>query len=95
MKYRNAAELLPAQLLQDLQRYAAGQTLYIPAVRRRAWGEGSGAKTLYSKRNAEIRSQYAGGTRMEELSESYCISEDAVRKIIYQKGETTDRKSVV
>ena len=87
MKYRNASDLLPAQLLQELQRYAPGQMLYIPAARRKPWGEGTGAKTLYARRNAEIRSRYSCGTHMEELSENYCISQDAVRKIIYQKGE--------
>jgi len=89
MKYRNAAELLPAQLLQELQRYAAGGTLYIPAARRQPWGEGTGAKTLYARRNAEIRSQFSCGVRMDELSDAYFLSDETVRKIIYQKGELT------
>jgi len=91
MKYRNAAELVPAQLLQELQRYASGATLYVPAAHRKPWGEGTGAKELYTRRNAEIRARFSHGTGMGELSESYCLSEDAVHKIIYQtyqKGET-------
>ena len=88
MKYRKAADLLPAQLLRELQRYAPGETLYIPAVRRQPWGSATGAKALYSRRNADIRSQYSLGACMDELGESYCLSEDAVRKIIYQKGDT-------
>jgi len=87
MKYRKAAELLPAQLLQELQKHAAGQTLYIPAVQRKAWGEGTGAKMLYARRNAEIRRQYTHGTGIDQLSESYFLSDDALRKIIYQKGD--------
>jgi len=89
MKYRNAAELLPAPLLLELQHYAAGGMLYVPAKRRQSWGEGTGAKTLYARRNAEIRSQFSCGARMDELSDSYCLSDETVRKIIYQKGVTS------
>ena len=89
MKYRKAAELLPAQLLQELQRYAAGELLYIPAAQRRPWGEGTGAKALYAKRNAEMRRQFSGGAGLEELGESYYLSDETVRKIIYRKGEIT------
>ena len=89
MKYRNAAELLPAQLLQELQQYAPGEMLYIPAKRRQPWGEGTGAKTLYARRNAEIREQFSCGVHLDQLSENYFLSDETVRKIIYQKGETT------
>lgn len=41
MRYQNAAELLPAELLEALQGYLDGGYLYIPrrAEHRRAWGE--------------------------------------------------------
>ena len=35
MKYRNATELLPALLLQELQQYAQGEILYVPKVKRK------------------------------------------------------------
>ena len=90
MKYCNAAERLPAQLLQELQRHAPGELLYIPAKQRQAWGEGSGAKTLYARRNAEIRGQYYDGQAdVPALSDAYCLSDETVRKIIYTKGETS------
>ena len=31
MKYRNASEVLPDSLLRELQKYAPGELLYIPA----------------------------------------------------------------
>ena len=89
MKYRNASELLPAQLLQALQQYVHGQILYVPSANRKPWGEGTGAKELYAQRNAEIRDQYSSGTCMNELGQKFWISEDAVRKIIYSKGGKT------
>ena len=87
MKYRNATELLPPQLLQELQKYAQGETLYIPKIKRKSWGEATGAKTFYSKRNWDIRNRYLHGDNMEKLSDEYSISEDAVKKIIYKRGE--------
>jgi len=90
MKYRNAAERLPMQLLQELQKHAPGELLYVPARQRKAWGEGTGAKTLYAKRNAEIRGQYYSGTAdVPTLCETHCLSDETVRKIIYQKGESS------
>jgi len=89
MKYRNAAERLPAQLLQELQRHAPGELLYVPAKQRQPWGESTGAKTLYARRNAEIRGQYHGGqVDVPALCDAYCLSDETVRKIIYRKGES-------
>jgi len=89
MKYHKAAERLPAQLLQELQKYAAGELLYVPAAQRKAWGEGTGAKAMYARRNAEIRKQHRLGTGIDQLSESYFLTDDALRKILYQKGDNT------
>ena len=88
MKYRNAAERLPAGLLEELQRHAPGELLYIPAMQRKPWGEGSGAKSHYARRNMEIRNKYYNGQAdIPALSDAYYLSDDSVRKIIYQKGE--------
>jgi Acetyltransferases, including N-acetylases of ribosomal proteins len=88
MKYRNAAELLPPQLLQELQKYAQGKTLYIPKIMRKSWGAGTGADKFYSRRNSDIRKQFSCGSDLKKLSDEYFISEDAVKKIIYKKGDT-------
>ena len=45
MKYRNAIELLPLELLQELQRYAQGEVIYVPKVKRKPWGEGTGTSS--------------------------------------------------
>lgn len=86
MKYRNATEMLPPQLLQELQQYAQGETLYVPKAKRKSWGEGTGAKVFFSRRDSVIRNQYSSGAPLAELSEKHFISEDAVKKIVYRKG---------
>ena len=89
MKYGNATELLPSQLLQELQKYAQGKTIYVPKVKREPWGESTGAKTFYSRRNADVRKQFSLGASLERLGDEYFISEDAVKKIVYKKGDVT------
>lgn len=56
MKYINAAEILPKQLLKELQTYIDGSVLYVPKVStKKEWGVTSGARTFYQERNREIQ----------------------------------------
>jgi RimJ/RimL family protein N-acetyltransferase len=87
MKYRNAAELLPPQLLSELQNYAQGVTFYVPKVTRKPWGEGTGAKVFFSRRDRVIRNEFSNGAGLEKLSGEYFISPDAVKKIVYKGAD--------
>lgn len=84
MKYKNAQDILPDKLLQELQQYISGGVLYVPkAEGKKPWGENSGARQYYKRRNGEIRSAYVSGTSIEELSERYGLTVEAIRKILY------------
>ena len=84
MKYRNASEVLPDPLLKELQKYAGGEALYIPAPGgRKAWGEGSGSRRYYAQRNEEIRQKFRRGVKADALAEEYGLSCERIRKIIY------------
>ena len=84
MRYRNASEILPDPLLKELQKYAGGETLYVPAAgERKAWGEGSGTRRYYAERNGEIQQKYRRGIKVDALAAEYGLSEERVRKIIY------------
>ncbi|MDD3165372.1 MAG: CD3324 family protein [Oscillospiraceae bacterium] len=85
MRYRNASEILPDRLLKELQQYAPGELLYIPAEKqRRQWGASSGAKVFYEQRNQTIRNRFFSGEPLESLAEEYHLSTDTIRKIVYQ-----------
>lgn len=85
MKYRNASDILPDELLKEIQKYAAGETLYIPSSdERKKWGQGSGAKQFYKQRNEEIRSKYFNKTSIDALAEAYNLSTETIRKIVYK-----------
>jgi Mor family transcriptional regulator len=83
MKYINAAEVLPKELLDEILNYVDGELLYIPTSgKKQKWGENSGSREYYKKRNSEISNQYKNGISITEIAKSYCLSYDSVRKII-------------
>jgi Mor family transcriptional regulator len=86
MKYLNASDILPDELLQEVQKYAQGKALYIPRNNeRKKWGEGSGARGYYEQRNEEIRMKFASkNVPIEELANDYCLSAETIRKILYK-----------
>ena len=84
MKYRKASDILPDELLREVQKYASGEAIYIPKYKeRKKWGAGSGARNFYEKRNKEICDKFSDGMSMEKLSEEYCLALETIRKIIY------------
>jgi hypothetical protein len=85
MRYKNASDVLPCDLLKEVQKYAAGETLYFPKdATRKKWGENSGARSYYKKRNEEIRQKYLQKVSVQRLADEYCLSEETVRKIIFK-----------
>jgi len=85
MRYRNASDILPDELLKEIQKYASGETIYIPSsLERQKWGHSSGARVFYKERNEEIRSKYFQRTSIEKLADEYSLSTETIRKIIYK-----------
>ncbi|MBS6005896.1 MAG: hypothetical protein KIB43_02965 [Clostridium baratii] len=83
MKYINAAEVLPKELLNEILNYVDGELLYIPTSKKKLkWGECSGSREYYKKRNSEIINQYKNGATITNIAKNYCLSYDSVRKII-------------
>lgn len=89
-RYQNAAEILPARLLAEVQRYAAGEQLYIPRpAERLPWGARSGARADLARRNEMIRQRYHDGTPMEQLMSEFHLGYDSIRKIVQGKNGST------
>lgn len=85
MKYRKASEVLPDELLKEVQKYVSGEALYFPKYKsRQKWGERTGARNYYKQRNNEIRGKYAQKVSIEVLAEQYNLSIDSIKKIIYR-----------
>lgn len=85
MRYRNASEIFPDKLLKEIQKYSAGELIYIPeANNKKRWGEKNGARDYYVTRNAEIRSKRRDGKSIQELAQEYALSHDTIRRILYK-----------
>ena len=86
MKYRNASEILPDELLKELQKYAQGEILYVPSDKdRKKWGASTGARRYYEQRNDEIRRKFFHmKIPMDALCSEYCLSDETIRKILYR-----------
>ncbi|MCD8500417.1 MAG: hypothetical protein LRY71_00425 [Bacillaceae bacterium] len=86
MSYKNAKDILPPKLLEELQNYVQGETIYIPQKEniRANWGRKSGTREVISFRNKEIFQKYNEGLTIEELTELFCLSHESIRKIIYK-----------
>jgi Mor family transcriptional regulator len=85
MKYKNASDVLPENLLKEVQKYAAGETLYFPKDRERTkWGVKTGAREYFRERNEEIRQKYLQKMSIEHLSDEYALSVETIRKIVFK-----------
>lgn len=79
-------EVLPRELVEQLQEYVQGVQLYIPIKGEPAsWGSKSGSRYRLSERNDEIRRRFADGESVESLASTYYLSIDSLRKILGKK----------
>jgi hypothetical protein len=85
MRYKNACDILPDELLREVQKYISGESLYIPLDKeRKKWGTVSGARRFFTQRNEEIRYKFLHKVSIDELAEEYFLSEETIRKIVYK-----------
>ena len=86
MRYENAKNILPQELLREVQKYAEGKILYIPSKEdKKEWGELTGYRKRLQRRNQMICNKYKNGITVSELSEEYYLSVDSIKKILYSK----------
>ena len=89
MKYENAKDILPASLLEEVQKYAEGKAIYIPKrSKREGWGEATGYREKLNKRNTAILNRYSTGASIMEVAEEFFLSPETIKKIVYGKKVT-------
>jgi Mor family transcriptional regulator len=91
MSYKNGKDVLPPNLLKQLQEYIQGEIVYIPKKeqKRAGWGENNGTRIIIERRNREIFRMYQTGSTVMELIKVFHLSEDSIRKIIVKTRELT------
>jgi len=85
LSYTNAKDLLPEELVHEIQKYIQGTQIYIPrkSEKKLGWGQKNGTRKKLKLRNNRIRSLRKTGRTISDLALEYCLSEDSIRKIIY------------
>lgn len=83
VKYINAADVLPEELVEEISKYVNGELLYIPSQKEKQhWGEMSGSRKFYEDRNKEIKKLYGGGVPIKKLACDFGLSYETIRKIV-------------
>lgn len=87
MRYIRAEDVLPEDLILQIQQYVDGATLYIPrkAENRRGWGCGTEYRRELAERNAAIREEKKKGISTRKLAEKYHLSEKTIQRILRGK----------
>lgn len=84
MKYENAQNILPSEIIEVIQGYIDGGYLYIPRKdeNKKRWGENSNIKEKLKQRNREIYNRYLTGTSIKELTNTYYLTDSSIRRIL-------------
>ena len=94
MRYTNATQILPPELLAQIQEYADGIFLYIPRkeVNKRPWGSLTSTRQELVRRNRNIFHQYLAGVTVAALAERYFLSPKTVHRIIKNQREYAQKE---
>jgi len=84
MAYQNAFELLPEEIVKEIQKYVNGTVLYIPRKpkERLPWGSKTASKEMLQRRNQQIYREYQMGKSTRELAGSYYLDIKSIQRII-------------
>ncbi len=82
MSYRNAEEVLPRELVEAIQRYISGVSIYIPCKEKKVWGSQTEGKHYYKSRNLEILEKHQKGVSVKLLAGEYALSEKSIQRIL-------------
>lgn len=83
MSYRNANDILPGELLNEIQRYVNGVNLYIPKIPGKKDSKSSYRQEICA-RNKEIFAMFQAGNKVSELAAKYYLSDKSIYRILGQ-----------
>lgn len=98
MKYVNANEVLPKELILKLQEYAQGCYIYVPKIEETARDRQSRTeyKIELEKRNQHIYVKYLEKWSKKEIARQYHLSEASIRRIIFaQKNKAKEVEKMI
>lgn len=85
MKYKNANDVLPTELVKELQKYIQGEFLYIPIKEKKKHRAVTEYKIELEKRNNRLYKMHLEGVKNEQLAKNFSLSESSVRRVIVEQ----------
>lgn len=82
MSYISAEDILPKELIETIQQYVSGKSIYIPCKEKKIWGSETKTRQFYKKRNQEICMKHKNGVSVKKLAEEYSLSVKSIQRII-------------
>lgn len=84
MSYRRAEEILPIEIVELIQQYVDGESIYIPrkSGNRTEWGTKTGTRREMYLRDRQICRDHCAGQSVNELAEKYYLSAKSIQRII-------------
>lgn len=84
MSYQNLIDLLPKELIEQIQEYIDGKVIYIPKKQesKKHWGENTDTRQFLAYRNCQICLDYKNGISIKQLSEKYFLAEKSIQRIL-------------
>ena len=97
MGYIKAEEILPKELIEEIQNHIEGKSIYIPkkAGSRQGWGTGTLTRQELEERNRTIFEEFSAGSRVCELAVKYCLSEKSIQRILRKRREAMKEEQAI
>ena len=90
MSYISAEDVLPKELIETIQQYVSGKSIYIPCKEKKVWGSQTETKQYYKIRNQEICIKHKNGVSIKTLATTYSLSEKSIQRIIRITSQKDD-----
>ena len=90
MSYISAEDILPKELIETIQPYVSGKSVYIPCKEKKVWGSQTKTKQYYKIRNQEICTNHKNRVSIKTLATIYSLSEKHIQRILRTTLETDD-----
>ena len=93
MSYISAEDVLPKELIETIQQYVSGKSIYIPCKEKKTWGSETKTKQYYINRNHEICRKHKNGVAIKVLADEYSLSVKSIQRIIRNTKQKDDTVS--
>ena len=90
MKYKNAGEILPSELVEEIQKYIQGAFLYIPKKDKQTHRAVTEYRIELEKRNNRIFRMHLEGMSNKHLAKNFSLAQSSIRRILIEQRKRSE-----